>query len=180
MSRIGKAPIPVPKGVKVELKDGALHVEGPKGKLSQTVLEGVDLEIEDGSITVKRRGDSGPDRARHGLMRALFANAVTGASEGFEKKLQIVGVGYRGEVQGQAVNLALGYSHPVIYDVPQGITVDIDKQNTITVSGADKQQVGQVAAELRALRPPDAYKGKGIRYADEVLRLKVGKAASGA
>jgi large subunit ribosomal protein L6 len=177
MSRVGRSPIQIPSGVKVELKNGALHVEGPKGKLSQTVLEGVDLEIADGSITVKRRGDSGPERAKHGLMRALFANAVAGTSQGFEKKLQIVGVGYRGEVQGQKVNLSLGYSHPVVFDVPEGIKVEIDKQNVITVSGADKQQVGQVAAELRSLRRPDAYKGKGIRYADEVLRLKVGKAS---
>ena len=177
MSRVGKAPIPIPSGVKVELKDGALHVEGPKGKLRQTVIDGVDLEIEDGSITVTRRGDSGPDRARHGLMRALFANAVTGASQGFEKKLQIVGVGYRGEVQGKQLNLALGYSHPVVFEIPEGISIEIDKQNVITVSGADKQQVGQVAAEIRSLRRPDPYKGKGVRYVDEVLRLKVGKAS---
>jgi large subunit ribosomal protein L6 len=163
--------------VKVELKDGALHVEGPKGKLRQTVIDGVDLEIEDGTITVTRRGNSGPDRARHGLMRSLFANAVTGASRGFEKKLQIVGVGYRGEVQGRRLNLSLGYSHPVVFEVPEGISVEIDKQNAITISGADKQQVGQVAAEIRSLRPPDPYKGKGIRYANEVLRLKVGKAS---
>ncbi|HVS62461.1 MAG TPA: 50S ribosomal protein L6 [Thermoanaerobaculia bacterium] len=177
MSRVGKAPIPIPSGVKVELKDGALHVEGPKGKLRQTVIDGVDLEIEDGSITVTRRGESGPDRARHGLMRALFANAVTGASQGFEKKLQIVGVGYRGEVQGKQLTLALGYSHPVVFEIPEGISIEIDKQNVIRVSGADKQQVGQVAAEIRSLRRPDPYKGKGVRYVDEVVRLKVGKAS---
>jgi large subunit ribosomal protein L6 len=161
--------------VKVELKDGSFNVEGPKGKLSQTVIDGVDVEIEDGEVRVQRRGESGTDRARHGLMRALLANAVTGASEGFEKKLQLVGVGYRGEVKGQELHLALGYSHPVIFAVPDGITVELDKQNVITVSGADKQQVGQVAAEVRSLRSPDPYKGKGIRYLGETLRLKVGK-----
>ncbi|HVS16307.1 MAG TPA: 50S ribosomal protein L6 [Thermoanaerobaculia bacterium] len=177
MSRVGKAPIPIPKGVKVELQNGAFHVEGPKGKLSQTLVEGVDVEIEDGEVTVRRRGETGPERARHGLMRALLANAVTGASQGFEKKLQVVGVGYRGEVKGQELHLSLGFSHPVVYAVPAGITVDIDKQNVITVSGADKQRVGQVAAEIRSLRRPDPYKGKGVRYFGETLRLKVGKAS---
>jgi large subunit ribosomal protein L6 len=163
--------------VKVELKDGTFHVEGPKGKLRQTVIDGVDIDIEDGVVTVRRRGESGSERARHGLMRSLLANAVSGVSEGFEKKLQVVGVGYRGEVKGQELHLALGFSHPVIFAIPTGISVDLDKQNVITVTGADKQRVGQVAAEIRALRSPDPYKGKGIRYVGETLRLKVGKAS---
>lgn len=179
MSRIGKAPIELPSGAKFEQRDGVFHIEGPKGKLQQSGLEGLEVEIDGTTVTVKRQGDSGPERAMHGLLRSLLNNAVIGVTEGFKKELDIVGVGYRGEVKGREAHLALGYSHPVVYPIPEGIEVEIDKNNHITVSGADKQRVGQVAAELRALRKPDAYKGKGIRYSDERISLKVGKAAAG-
>ena len=176
MSRIGRMPIPVPKGTKVEFKGGVFTAEGPKGKVSQPVLEGFPVEINDNEVTVTRGGDSGPERSKHGLLRALLANAVTGASTGFTKQLDIVGVGYRAEVKGDHVQFALGYSHPVLFPIPEGIKIEIDKANRITVSGADRQAVGQVAAELRRLRPPDPYKGKGIKYTNEILRRKVGKA----
>jgi large subunit ribosomal protein L6 len=178
MSRIGKEPIAVPDGVKVSVDGGVFTAEGPKGKVSEKIVKRVAVEIEDGTITVTRRGDAGPDRAMHGLMRALLANAVTGVSEGFTKVLEINGVGYKAEAKGQEVHFALGYSHPVIYRVPDGINVDVDKANRITVTGADRQQVGQVAAEIRSLRKPEPYKGKGIKYADEVIRRKVGKAGA--
>lgn len=178
MSRVGKMPIPVPSGAKVEIKDRTFVVQGPKGTIEQELVDGVSVELDEGEIRVTRSGDTGPERAFHGLTRALLANAVTGVTEGFKKELQIVGVGYRAEVRPGEVQFALGYSHPVIYPIPEGIEVEIDRQNKITVSGANRQQVGQVAAELRALRPPDPYKGKGIRYVDEQLRLKVGKAGA--
>ena len=179
MSRVGKEPITLPAGVKLEERDGVFHIDGPKGKVKQSKVPGIDVSIEDGTVTVSRNGDAGPDRAKHGLARALLNNAVVGVTEGFKKELEIVGVGYRGEVKGRACHLALGFSHPVVYAVPEGIDVEIDKNNKITVTGVDKQLVGQVAAELRSLRKPDAYKGKGIRYHDEHVRLKVGKAAVG-
>ncbi len=179
MSRIGKQPIPVPDGVKVSLDDGLFVAEGPKGKVSQKVGARMNVAIEDGEIRVSRRSDAGPDRAMHGLTRALLANAVHGVSEGFSKVLEINGVGYRAEVQGKEVHLALGYSHPVIYPIPEGITIEVDKSNRVTVAGSDRQQVGQVAAEIRSLRKPEPYKGKGIKYADEVIRRKVGKAGVG-
>ena len=179
MSRIGKEPIEIPSAAKVSFADGVLTAEGPKGKVEQPV-KGVEVAIEDGRIEVRAAGESTTDRSMHGLMRSLMANAVTGVTEGFEKVLEIHGVGYRGEVQGDKLTLSLGYSHPVVYPIPDGISIAIDKQNRITVNGADRQQVGQVAAELRSLRKPDPYKAKGIRYADEVIRRKVGKAAAGA
>ena len=178
MSRVGKLPIPVPDGVQVSLADGLFHAEGPKGKVSQRVVERVDVEIDGGEVKVTRHGDAGTDRAMHGLMRALLSNAVVGVSEGFTKILEIHGVGYRAEVQGSELQLALGYSHPVVYPIPEGISVEVDKANRITVSGADRQQVGQVAAEIRSLRKPEPYKGKGIKYADEIIRRKVGKASA--
>ncbi len=180
MSRIGNLPITIPNGAKVDVSDDAITIEGPKGKLSQPTHEGIEIAIDDGRISVSRSGETGPERARHGLVRALIANAITGVTEGFKKELEIVGVGYRGEVKGRAAEFALGYSHPVIFDIPDGIELEIDKQNKITVTGIDKQAVGQVAAEIRSLRKPDAYKGKGIRYSDEVVRLKVGKATGAA
>jgi large subunit ribosomal protein L6 len=151
--------------------------EGPKGRVEQSVFEGFPVEVKDGNIEVARPGDSGPERSRHGLLRALLANAVQGVSAGFTKQLDIVGVGYRAEVKGSQVQFALGYSHPVMYDIPAGIKIEIDtKANRVTVTGADRQQVGQVAAEIRGLRKPDPYKGKGIKYTGEILRRKVGKA----
>ncbi len=178
MSRIGEMPIPVPSGTRVEVKEGRFTAEGPKGKVSQPLFAGFPVEVKDGTVTVARPGDEGPDRAKHGLLRALLANAVLGVSAGFTRQLDIVGVGYRAEVKGSQVQFALGYSHPVLYDIPQGIKIEIDKNNRITVSGADRQQVGQVAAEIRGLRKPDPYKGKGIKYSDEVIKRKVGKAGA--
>lgn len=178
MSRIGMQPIEVPKGAKVEIKDGVFTAEGPKGKVSQTLFEGFPVKIDDGVVSVGRPSDSGPDRARHGLLRSLLSNAVEGVSSGFSKQLEIVGVGYRAEVKGHEVHFSLGYSHPVIFPVPQGISIEVDKSNRVTVSGADRQQVGQVAAEIRQLRKPDPYKAKGVKYIDEVIRRKVGKAGA--
>jgi large subunit ribosomal protein L6 len=177
MSRIGRMPIPVPSGTKVQIQDGTLTAEGPRGTVSQALFEGYPVKIEDGVVTIERSGETGPERAKHGLLRALIANAVQGVSAGFMKQLDIVGVGYRAEVKGPQVQFALGYSHPVLYDIPEGIKIEIEaKANRVTVSGADRQKVGQVAAEIRSLRRPDPYKGKGIKYTNEILRRKVGKA----
>jgi large subunit ribosomal protein L6 len=177
MSRIGRMPIPVPKGTKVEVRDGQFVAEGPKGRVEQVLFAGFPVELKDGEVVVARPGDSGPERSRHGLLRALLANAVQGAAGGFVKQLDIVGVGYRAEVKGNQVQFALGYSHPVLYDIPEGIKIEVDtKANRVTVTGADRQKVGQVAAEIRGLRRPDPYKGKGIKYTGEILRRKVGKA----
>lgn len=177
MSRIGRMPIPVPKGTKVQVQDGMLVAEGPRGKVAQPLFDGYPVKVEDDTVTIERPGETGPERAKHGLLRALVANAVQGVSTGFTKQLDIVGVGYRAEVKGPQVQFALGYSHPVLYNIPEGIKIEIEpKANRVTVSGADRQKVGQVAAEIRSLRRPDPYKGKGIKYTNEVLRRKVGKA----
>jgi large subunit ribosomal protein L6 len=168
----------VPSGTKVELQNGSFVAEGPKGKVVQTVFEGFPVDIDGDTITVDRPGESGPDRAKHGLLRSLLANAVQGVSTGFTKTLDIVGVGYRAEVRDREIHFALGYSHPVVFSIPDGIEVAIDKANRMTVTGADRQQVGQVAAEIRRLRRPDPYKGKGIKYSDEILRRKVGKSGA--
>jgi len=179
MSRIGKAPIPVPSGTQVSIDGGVFTAEGPRGKVSQGLFEGFPVKVEEGTVTVARPGDTGSDRARHGLLRSLLANAVQGAANGFEKSLDIIGVGYRAEVRGREIHFALGYSHPVVFPIPDGIEVEIEpKVNRVRVRGADKQVVGQVAAEIRRLRKPDPYKGKGIKYTDEVLRRKVGKAGA--
>jgi len=178
MSRIGKKPIPVPAGVKVRIADGVVYAEGPKGKVSQTLVAGIGAEANDNQLQVTRQDDERQTRASHGLMRALIANALQGVSQGFTKTLDIVGVGFRAEVKGKQLHMALGYSHPVVFAIPQGIDVAVEKNTRITVSGPDRQQVGQVASEIRNLRPPDPYKGKGVRYSDERLRLKVGKAGS--
>jgi large subunit ribosomal protein L6 len=170
-------PIQIPNGTKVTVQDGTFTAEGPRGKVSQPVFDGFPVEVEGNTLTVQRTGDSGPERSKHGLLRALIANAVQGVSAGFTKQLDIVGVGYRAEVKGDHVQFALGYSHPVIFPIPEGIKVEIEaKTNRVTISGADRQRVGQVAAEIRSLRRPDPYKGKGIKYSNEVLRRKVGKA----
>ncbi len=178
MSRIGLQPISVPKGVKVAVEGDVFVAEGPKGRVSQPIFPECPVTVDDGTIKVSRVGDSGPVRAKHGLARALLANAVNGAAEGFKKELEVVGVGYRGDVKGREIHFALGYSHPVIFPIPEGIEVEIDKKNSIKIEGADRQKVGQVAAEIRRLRPPDPYKAKGIRYSDEVIRRKVGKAGA--
>jgi large subunit ribosomal protein L6 len=177
MSRIGKKPIPVPKGVQVNLSDGLVEVKGPKGQLSQLLPPGVSVVLEDGQI-VASVGEAREQRKFHGLGRTLVANAVQGVSEGFKRELDIVGVGYRAEVKGRDVHFALGYSHPVVFPLPQGIDVAIDKQTHVTVTGIDKQLVGQVAANMRSLRKPDPYKQKGVRYTGEVLKKKAGKAGA--
>jgi len=176
MSRIGNKLIPVPSGVKIQIKDGSVEVQGPKGKMHVTVPHGITFEQKDGILTAKR--DQEEHRALHGLARALVANAVTGVTTGFKKDLDIVGVGYRAEVKGKNVVLALGYSHPIEFPIPEGIQIVIEKQTHMTVSGADKGQVGQVSANLRALRPPDPYKQKGVRITGERLKKKAGKAGA--
>ncbi|MEO7972860.1 MAG: 50S ribosomal protein L6 [Thermoanaerobaculia bacterium] len=178
MSRVGRRPIEIPKGVKVVVSDGKFTAEGPKGRVSQALLDGFPIKIEDNVVTVSRTGEAGPDRAKHGLMRALLANAVLGVSEGFSQGLEITGVGYKAELRGNEVHFALGYSHPVVFKVPEGIKIEIDKANKIMVTGADRQLLGQVAAEIRRLRPPDPYKAKGIKFTGEVIRRKVGKAGA--
>jgi large subunit ribosomal protein L6 len=179
MSRIGKLPVAVPKGVKVALDGRVFTATGPKGKVEQEIPPGIEVRIDDGNVVASRSGDDGPARARHGLVRALLANAVKGVTQGWSRELEIQGVGYRAESKGNEIHLALGYSHPVIYRVPEGIKIEVDRNTRIVVTGADRQQVGQVAAEIRELRKPDPYKGKGIRYKDERLKLKVGKAGVG-
>jgi large subunit ribosomal protein L6 len=176
MSRIGNKIIPVPSGVKVQIKDTAVEVQGPKGKMTVSVPRGIHFEQKDGTLVAKR--DTEEHRALHGLARALVANAVTGVTEGFKKDLDIVGVGYRAEVKGRNVVLALGYSHPIEFPIPEGIQIAVEKQTHMTVSGADKGQVGQVAANLRRLRPPDPYKQKGVRITGERLKKKAGKAGA--
>ena len=176
MSRVGKKPIPIPSGVKVKVGPKTVDVEGPKGKMSQTLPPGIRVEEADGELRAipEREGDASLGKF-HGLGRSLVANAVTGVSEGFKKELDIVGIGYRAEKSGKQVVFSLGYSHPIHFDLPEGIDVAIEKQTHLTVSGIDRQQVGQVAANMRALRKPDPYKQKGVRYTGEVLKKKVGK-----
>lgn len=176
MSRIGNKIIPVPSGVKINIKAHEVEVQGPKGKLNVALPSGITFEQKDGVLTAKRASDE--QRALHGLSRALVANAVTGVTTGFKKDLDIVGVGYRAEVKGKNVVLALGYSHPIEFAIPEGITIAVEKQTHLTVTGANKGQVGQVAANLRALRPPDPYKQKGVRITGERLKKKAGKAGA--
>jgi len=176
MSRIGNKIIPVPSGVKIQVKDGLVDVQGPKGKMTVRVPGGITFEQKDGTLVAKRQTEQ--QRALHGLARALVANAVTGVTTGFKKDLDIVGVGYRAELKGKTVVFALGYSHPIEFPVPEGIVITVERQTHLTVSGADKNQVGQVAANLRALRPPDPYKQKGVRITGERLKKKAGKAGA--
>jgi large subunit ribosomal protein L6 len=175
MSRIGKKPIPIPSGVKVNVSPGAVEVQGPKGKLRQPLPPGILFAVEEATLVAKTERDDHELAKFHGLARSLVANAVAGVTEGFKKELDIVGIGYRAEVKGKQVHFALGYSHPVIFDVPQGIDIAIDKQTHIVVTGIDRQLVGQVAADIRRLRKPDPYKQKGVRYTGEQLKKKVGK-----
>jgi large subunit ribosomal protein L6 len=175
MSRIGKKPIAVPKGVTVKVLEGAVEVQGPKGKLKQAFPSGINFELAEGQLSATQSRNDPALGKFHGLARSLVANAVLGVTEGFKKELDIVGVGYRAEVKGKQVIFALGYSHAVVFDIPQGIDVAIDKQTHITVTGVDRQLVGQVAANIRRLREPDPYKQKGVRYTGEVLKKKAGK-----
>jgi large subunit ribosomal protein L6 len=177
MSRIGKTPIPVPQGVEVSIARGHVSVKGPLGQLSQTVPQRIALEQRDGELVVTRPTDRGEDRALHGLTRTLVANMVEGVTKGFEKRLEIQGVGYRAQLKGSDLELALGYSHSVPYAAPEGISFEVPQPTEIVVKGIDKQRVGQVAAEIRSVRPPEPYKGKGVRYAGEYVRRKVGKRA---
>jgi large subunit ribosomal protein L6 len=176
MSRIGKAPVEVPGGVNVEISGSSVKVTGPKGELTVPVGRGVQVKQEDGSIVLERASDAPDHKAMHGLTRSLIQNAVTGVTEGFSKTLQIAGVGYRAAIQGRDLNLQVGYSHPVLISPREGVEFEVPNATTIVVRGIDKQQVGQMAAELRKVRPPEPYKGKGIRYSDEQIRRKVGKA----
>ncbi len=180
MSRVGRMPIKVPDKVKVEIDGCHVTVRGPGGELSRDVSPDVDLRFEDGDLVVSRRSDAPSQRALHGLTRALIANMVTGVDSGFSKMLELYGVGYRGEMRGQNIVLSLGYSHPVEVPPPPGITFQMEGTNRLLVKGADKEAVGQTAADIRALRPPEPYKGKGIRYAGEYVRRKAGKAGKAA
>ncbi|MBI4264321.1 MAG: 50S ribosomal protein L6 [Acidobacteria bacterium] len=175
MSRIGKKPIPIPKGVTVTIAPDAVEVQGPKGKLRQPLPPGIVFAQDAGALVAKLSREDSELGKFHGLARSLVANAVTGVTEGFKKELDIVGIGYRAELKGKQVHFALGYSHPIVFDIPNGIDIAIDKQTHITVTGADRQLVGQVAANIRRMRKPDPYKQKGVRYTGEVLKKKVGK-----
>ena len=176
MSRIGRKPIAVPAGVKIQIAPGSVEVQGPKGKMSVNLPPGIHLEQNGAELLAVRQSDD--HAALHGLARALVANAVHGVTQGFKKDLDIVGVGYRAEIKGKVVNFALGYSHPVEFPIPDGIQITVEKQTHLTVSGADRGRVGQVSANIRALRPPDPYKQKGIRITGERLKKKVGKAGA--
>ncbi|MGE0591507.1 MAG: 50S ribosomal protein L6 [Vicinamibacterales bacterium] len=175
MSRIGKKPIPVPKGVTVKIAGGAVEVQGPKGSLRQPLPPGIVFAHEGTDLIARLERDDRALGKYHGLARSLVANAVSGVTDGFKKELDIVGIGYRAEVKGKQVHFALGYSHPIVFDIPSGIDIAIDKQTHITVTGVDRQLVGQVAANIRRMRKPDPYKQKGVRYTGEVLKKKVGK-----
>ena len=176
MSRIGKAPVEVPGGVQVDISGRSVKVSGPKGELEVPVGKGVEVKQEDGSIVLERASESPEHKSMHGLTRSLVQNAVTGVTDGFVKTLQIAGVGYRAALQGRDINLQVGYSHPVSVSPREGIDFEVPAPTTIIVRGIDKQRVGQTAAEIRKVRPPEPYKGKGIRYEDEQIRRKVGKA----
>jgi large subunit ribosomal protein L6 len=175
MSRIGKQPIAIPPKVKVDVKGQKVSVEGPKGKLNWELPRRTSLKVEDGKVVVSRQGDDADAKALHGLSRALVNNMVRGVSEGFVKKLEIQGVGFKAAVQGNNVTLSLGYSHPVVYPIPAQIKVTVEENTKITIEGPDRQSVGQVAAELRGFYPPEPYKGKGVRYTDERVIRKEGK-----
>ena len=175
MSRIGKKPIPIPKGVTIKVQPDAIEVQGPKGKLRQLLPPGIAFAQDNGSLIATLERDEAQTKKFHGLARSLVANAVTGVTDGFKKELDIVGIGYRAELKGKQVQFALGYSHPIVFDIPPGIDIAVEKQTHITVTGADRQLVGQVAANIRQMRKPDPYKQKGVRYTGEVLKKKVGK-----
>ena len=177
MSRIGRKVLPVPKGVTLAQKDGSVSVKGPKGELTKAVPTGVSIKAEADKITVLRVDDERQNRSRHGLMRAHLANMVKGVTEGWTRELEINGVGYRAEVAGDTINMALGYSHPVVFKLPKGVTAKVEK-NRVTLTSADRDLVGQIAAKLRELRPPEPYKGKGVKYVEEVIKKKVGKAGA--
>lgn len=177
MSRVGRTPIALPGGVTVEINDGLVTVNGPKGRLSQPVPGGISVRQEDDHLVVERESDERDHRSLHGLMRTLVNNMVIGVTQGFEKRLEIVGTGYRAQPSGQGLTISVGYSHPVVFNAPEGITLAMDGPRVV-VSGIDKQLVGEIAAQIRRIRPPEPYKGKGIRYQGEFVRRKAGKAGS--
>lgn len=174
MSRIGKKPVTIPNGVNITLKDGTIAVKGPKGELKRSLPEGVDVKVAKTEVTVTRESEEGAIRARHGLVRALINNMVEGVTKGFERKLEINGVGYKAEVAGDKLNMALGFSHPVVYQLPKGVSAKVEK-NVITLAASDRDVLGQTAAKVRSFRPPEPYKGKGIKYMEETIKRKVGK-----
>ena len=176
MSRIGRLPIPVPSGVDVNIDGRKVTVKGPKGELSHTVVEPIEVRLEDGTVTVGRPNDENTARARHGLTRALINNMIVGVTQGYSKTMEIVGVGYRVQAKGSNLEFSLGYSHPILVEAPDGITFKVERPTVFTIEGIDKQKVGEVAANIRKLRRPDPYKGKGVRYQGEQIRRKVGKA----
>jgi len=178
MSRIGKQPIGIPDGVTIEIAKGEVQAKGPKGTLRCVIPDGIGAKLEDGTLVFERSDDTKTSRAQHGLARALVNNMVVGVSAGFSKRLEIEGVGYRADVRGKVLNLLLGFSHPVAMDIPEGLKVAVEGSTNLSIEGADKQMVGQFAADVRSLRPPEPYKGKGIRYHDEHVRRKVGKAGA--
>ena len=177
MSRIGRTPIAVPTGVQIDIADGAVRVRGPKGELSRPIPQGIEVARDNGELQVTRASDAPQHRALHGLTRTLVANMVTGVTDGFTKRLEIQGVGYRAQQAAHGVVIQVGFSHPVEFPAPEGIQITVEAGNRIAVSGADKELVGETAARIRRVRPPEPYKGKGIRYAGEVVRRKAGKAA---
>lgn len=179
MSRIGKKSIPIPKDVKTEFNDRIISVEGPKGKLTLSFPDRINLELKDNQVFVKRISDTKSDKSLHGLYRALILNMVKGVTVGYTKELEIIGVGFRAQVQGNNLNMQLGFSHPVNFPIPEGIKIETPKQTAIIIRGIDKEKVGKLASEIRAVFPPEPYKGKGIRYAGEYIKKKVGKAQAG-
>ena len=180
MSRIGKLPVAIPAGVKVAVEASALRLEGPKGKLQTALPAGVEVKVEGNVLRVERRAEDRRIRALHGLTRKLIANMTQGVSQGFTRVLDINGVGYRAEVKGQEIHITLGFSHPVVFPLPAGVTAAVERQVIITLSSADRQVLGETAAKLRSLRPPEPYKGKGIKYREEVIKRKAGKAVGSA
>jgi large subunit ribosomal protein L6 len=177
MSRIGRKPVAIPKGVQVVQKPGQFAVKGPKGELAKPMPSGITIKMEGDKAIISRADDSGPNRARHGLVRAHLANMVKGVTEGWKRELEINGVGYRAEVSGDSITFALGYSHPIVFKLPKSVTAKVEK-NRLTLVSSDKDELGQVSAKIRELRPPEPYKGKGVKYVEEVIKKKVGKAAA--
>ncbi len=180
MSRIGKLPITIPEGVRVAFENGMVHVEGPGGKLAERVPDQIQIKVESAHLSITRQTDERAVRAIHGLTRKLVANMVQGVSQGFARVLEITGVGYRAEVKERALHLTLGYSHPVVFPLPQSVSASVERQTVITLRGPHRQVLGETAARIRALRPPEPYKGKGIKYQEEVIQRKAGKAVGGA
>lgn len=178
MSRIGRKPVTVASGVTVRMDDRSVRVKGPRGELSATVHQNITVEVKDGSVELKRASEQKKDRALHGLWRALIQNMVVGVSKGFTRKLELVGVGYRAEMKGKTLQLLLGFSHPILFQAPDGVKIETPTQTSIVISGADKEIVGMVAAKIRSFRPPEPYKGKGVKYEGEHVRRKAGKAAA--